>query len=96
MGSIIHINRRPQTWIVIDEHKKLTEKYGSEPIVKVRYGTFDDDPDGIVNLKMYMRRNIYENLLANKYNILRSCGQNLRVLDENNNVIEPLVDGIIY
>lgn len=96
MGSIVHINKKPKTWITLDEGKTLNDNYGNEPIIKIRYGSFDDDPDGFVYLEMYMRRNIYEKLISGEYNISSAHIRDLRVVDKHNTIIEPLADGVIY
>lgn len=92
MGSIIHINRNPSTWVIIDEGYVLTKAYGGESIVKIRYGSFCDDPDGLVDMEMYMRKHIYTGLISGKYKIAKEYRLTLRILDENNNVIEPIND----
>ena len=92
MGSIVHINRNPKTWVTIDEGYTLTGPYNYAPILKIRYGSFDDDPDGLVEMEMHMRKSIYENLMSGKYKVSREHIRELRVLDENNQIIEPIND----
>ena len=54
MGSIVSINMHPRSWNVEDRGLRLKKEYGECPIVKVRYGIFDDDPGGAFDLEMYM------------------------------------------
>ena len=96
MGSIIHINKKPKTWFTLDEGKMLNDNYGNEPIIKIRYGSCDDDPDGFVYLEMYMRRNIYEKLVSGEYNISRIHHRELKIVDRSGNIIAPISDGVIY
>lgn len=96
MGSIVHINRNPKAWHAFDEGYTLTGPYNYEPIIKVRYGTFDDDPDGLVDLEMDMRRSIYDKLINGTYKVSREYLRDFRVLDENNKIIEPIRDGVLY
>ena len=87
MGSIVYINKNPKTWVAIDEGYTLTGPYNYAPILKIRYGSFDDDPDGLVEMEMHMRKSIYENLMSGKYKVSREHTRELRVLDENNQII---------
>ena len=96
MGSIVYINKNPASWPAFDEGYTLTGCYGYEPLIKIRYGTFDDDPDGRIDLEIDMRKGIYNKLLEGRYKVSRDHLRDLRILDENNNVIEPIRDGTIY
>ena len=96
MGSIIYINKDPKTWPAFNEGYTLTGPYNYEPLIKVRYGTCDDDPDGVVDLEMDMRRTIYDNLVKGKYRVSKNSIRELKILDENNNIIEPIKEGVLY
>ena len=41
-------------------------------------------------MEMHMRKSIYENLMSGKYKVSKDHIRELRVLDENNNIIEPI------
>ena len=69
MGSICHIINDPKKWRFWETEKKLKPEYGGEILYKITYGTFDDDPIGVFNLEMYMRKSILDNLLNGKYTI---------------------------
>lgn len=90
MGSIVHINRNPKTWVAIDEGRTLTASYHYEPILKVRYGTFDDDPDGLVDMEMYMRKSIYDRLIMGEYKVAVSNVRDMQIIDSNNQIVKPI------
>ena len=98
MGSICHIVRNPKVWRFWETDKKLKHEYGGEILYKVVYGTFDDDPIGVFDLEMYMRKSILDNLLNGKYTIDTNSRweRKLIVLDESKNKIHPLKKDFCY
>lgn len=97
MGSICAINTNPATWTAYNSGRKLKPEFGGEPLMLVRYGTLDDDPDGQVDMEMYMRESVYNNLISGIYKINPDSKwqHRLIVVDTNNNVIQP-IGGICY
>jgi hypothetical protein len=95
MGSIIHVNKRPSTWPTIDEGYKLKQEFDNAEIIKIRYGSCDDDPDGCTDLEMYMRKSIYAKLISGEYTVSQSH-ISLRIVDKDNNVIPPVCPETIY
>ena len=98
MGSICHIVQNPKNWRYWETNRKLKSEYGGEMLCKIAYGTFDDDPIGVFDLEMYMRKSILDNLLNGKYIIDPESRwkRKLVVLDENKNKIEPLKEDFCY
>lgn len=97
MGSICHINTNPKTWVAFDSGLKLKPEFGGESLMTVRYGTFDDDPDGICDMEMYMRTSVYEGLLNGTYTVSPDSKwqHRLIVLDTNGQIV-PSVGGSCY
>lgn len=92
MGSICHIKNDPKTWTAIPSDKKTKPEYGSEPLVDITYGNFDDDPGGDFELTMLMRKSIYDRLLSGEYSIMpdSSILRCLRICDSAGRHIPPL------
>ena len=67
MGSICYINTNPKTWRAYDAQVKLKPEYSGEELMKICYGSLDDDPDGACDMEMFMRKSIYENLINGTY-----------------------------
>ena len=98
MGSICNIITKPQNWIAYDSGLKCKEKFGGEDLIKIKFGTFDDDPDGLSDMEMYIRKSIYEKLLNGTYTVSKesSLKRKLIILDENNFIVPSLSDENIY
>lgn len=92
MGNICFINRRPNTWPACLSKKVLKPEYGSESLIHIRYGTFDDYPDGAYELEMLMRRSVYNKLLSGEYSVDPDSNRlrRLMVIDRNGRAVEPL------
>lgn len=92
MGSICYVNKTPATWTVIESQKKLRPEYGSEPLLEVTYGIYDDDPDGPAEMKMYMRRSVYDMLISGRYTVSDDSKwrRKLILLDQGGRVVPPL------
>lgn len=96
MGSIYSINRRPETWPVLDEGLRTRPAYGGLPIVKITYGSLDDDPTGISDLTMYMRKHIYESLLDGTCKVGPDHIRLSVINTETGREIEPLMPEFCY
>lgn len=97
MGSICHINMNPTTWTAFDNGKRLKPEFGGEPLMTVRYGTLDDDPDGLVDLEMSMRKSVYDKLISGAYKISPDSRwrHKLIITDKDGNII-PSLAGTVY
>lgn len=97
MGSIYYINRNPHQWKVWESDKVLKPLYGSERLLNVVYGEYDDYPSGVCELEMYMRPSIYNKLLSGEYTVdpESTNRRSLIIRDKNNNEIKPLAS-IVY
>ena len=91
IGSICYINKNPRTWHSEETSLVTKKEYGSEELVKICYGEFDDFPAPF-ELTMLMRKSIYNKLISGEYKVSSDCHFNreLTVIDRNNNKIEPL------
>ena len=96
MGSIVYINKDPNKWSIIDNGLILNEENEFEPVIKIGYGTFDDDPCCTVDLYMYMRKSIYNLLLSGDYHVDKKSLRVLKINDKKGEYIHPLVDEMIY
>lgn len=98
MGSIVHIKSNPSTWTVYDSGKRCKEEYGGEKLLTVRYGTFDDDPDGPCDMEMYMRESVYQKLIDGDYVVSAESKfkHRLIILDCKTSKIVPSLGGTIY
>lgn len=92
MGSICYIDTNPNRWKVRETNKKLKEEYGGEELLEVCYGSLDDDPGGAFDMEMYMRKSIYEKLIAGKYKVSPESKwkRKLIVLDVAGNEVPPV------
>ena len=63
----------------------------------VRYGTLDDDPDGLVDLEMSMRKSVYDKLISGTYKISPDSRwrHKLIITDKDGNII-PSLAGTVY
>lgn len=97
MGSICHINKNPNTWTAFETNMQLKPEFGGEKLMKVRYGTFDDDPDGLCDMEMYMRPSVYNSLLNGTYTVSPDSARlhRLIILDVSGNVV-PALGGNCY
>lgn len=98
MGSMCHIKKDPKTWMQWPTSYQTRPDLGGEELVRVRYGTWDDDPGGAFDLEMLMRSGVYDKLLSKVYTVAPDSDQKrgLRVLDETGRLVEPLAEDTIY
>lgn len=96
VGSIYHINKRPETWPVTDKGIKLKPELGGEPLIEVIYGIGDDDYDGPYHLAMLMRESIYKGLLSKQFHVDTHNAIDLIILDSKNNPVTPIEPDTIY
>ena len=98
MGSIYHIETNPNRWPMFCSSKQLKPELGGDKLVTIRYGSCDDDPDGICGLDMYMREEVYQKLLSGEYKIHPDSRYRHRliVIDINGNVLPPIKEGFCY
>lgn len=98
MGSIVCINRKPETWSVLSGDWRLKESFGGDKLVKVRYGTFDDDPGGAFDLEMFMRSCIYDKLLSGEYRVSSDSvhQRTLLITDKAGNMVKPIKEDFCY
>ena len=98
MGSMCHIKKDPKTWMQWPTSYQTRPDLGGEELVRVRYGTWDDDPGGAFDLEMLMRSGGYDKLLSKVYTVAPDSDQKrgLRVLDETGRLVEPLAEDTIY
>ena len=96
MGSIYHINKNPEKWNAHYPGISLKPEHGGEPLLKIIYGTCDDDPGGIEELTMLMRKSVYEKIMNGEYSISTQSNRTLVVIDRNGNMIPPLNSDTIY
>lgn len=97
MGSICCINTNPNAWAAYDSGKHLKPEFGGEPLMTVRYGTFDDDPDGLIDLEMSMRKSVYDKLMNGTYKVSPDSRwrRQLIITDRDGNII-PSLAGSVY
>lgn len=69
MGSIWHIHSNVKLWKVYKTDKKLKEEYGGEELLRICYGSLDDDPVGICDLEMFMRQSVFQKVIEGEYKI---------------------------
>ncbi len=62
MGSIYSVNHRPNTWPYWPSGCTLKRQLGGENLVRVEYGTCDDE-DGVTRLDMLMRESVLHKCL---------------------------------
>ncbi len=97
MGSICTINTNPKTWRAYDAGLKLKQQYGGEELMKICYGTLDDDPDGACDMEMYMRKSVYENLMKGTYRVSEdSKWQKRLILIREDGSVVPSLGGHCY
>jgi hypothetical protein len=87
MGSIINIKTNPKSWY-IDETKTLSLKATGEPLVVAHVGVGDWDYLGSDDVVVYIRKSIYDKLVAGEYKV-RKNQVKLVVEDLNGNVVQP-------
>lgn len=99
MGSIIYIEKNPKKWKTIDSGSSLKQDL-NEKLLKITYGEFDDDPIGTYDIDMLMRKSVYDKLISGEYHIEDNTGKlkegDFCVIDKNNNLVNPMSDGLIY
>ena len=95
MGSICYIINNPENWYVFDSGKRLKPQFGGEALLEVRFGSFDDYPDGESEMKMYMRESVYQKLMRKEYKVspnskwkhrlilINGAGEEVPALDSN-------------
>lgn len=94
MGTLSYMERNPRRWYMYDEGLLL--KTG-ESIVQVTAGHTDDDYGGYGDIKFFIRKDIYDNLIAGKYTLsITSDSAWIVVFDEHGNEIPCLVRGYFY
>lgn len=98
MGSICHICKSPRAWLMWPTGYRTRSDLGGEELVRIRYGTWDDDPGGVFDLEMLMRRSVYDKLLSGVYTIAPDSDwkRSLHVLDESGELVVPLGEDAIY
>ena len=94
MGSIINIKTNPKSWY-IDETKTLSIKATGEPLVVAHVGVGDWDYLGSDDVVVYIRKAIYDKLVAGEYKVRRSQVK-LVVEDLNGNVVPPYHEELVY
>lgn len=67
MSSICFINTNPQAWRAYDAGMKLKPEYSGEELMKICYGSLDDDPDCACDMEMFMRKSVYDKLMDGTY-----------------------------
>ena len=97
MGSICHIKKNPKTWTAFETNMQLKPEFGGEKLMTVRYGTFDDDPDGLCDMEMYMRTSVYNALIQGTYTVSPDSARlhRLILLDADGKVV-PSLGGSCY
>lgn len=95
MGSITSINRRPNTWPVLDMNETL--KRNGEPVLRVTYGSCDDYPD-VCSLSTYMRESVYKKCLSGEYIVSpeSSFKQTLILATKDGRKVQPEMEGVVY
>ena len=90
MGSICWINANPEKWKVYKTGKKLKEECGGEDLLKVCFGTFDDE--GIYDMDMYMRPSVYQKIREGEYNVSPNSKwkRKLILVDKAGDEVPPL------
>lgn len=94
MGTICSINTRPNTWPAFTTEAKLKPEFGTDPLYVIHYGSLDDDPVGVSDLTMLMRKSIYDKLLSGEYVVSPDSNRvnRLIVLDRDGKTVQPLSD----
>lgn len=97
MGSIVSIIKNPKAWTTLETGEKLRPEYGSEPLLNVVYGSIDDDPDGLTEIHIKIRKSLMDNILTGKYSVTTHpyTEDPLRIYDAAGNRIPPVVPGVI-
>ena len=100
MGKIVHVVSDPQKWRIVNSGAFLKSNPNVE-LIKVVYGTFDDDPGGIFEIETWIRKDIYDRLMAGEYSlrINREHSQyafDFLVYNCHGDLIPPILDDAIY
>lgn len=96
MSSILSTNKNFLTWIYLGEYN-LKNSYSGEEVYKFIIGSCDDE-SGIYDIKLYIRKSIYDKLKSNEYIVDKNksqCG-NLVITDNKGILIKPLSEGYCY
>lgn len=96
MGSISYVDRDPSHWRVFDNGDRL--RATGEKLLSVCCGVTDDDPGGSVDITLYMRESVFEQLKAGRYRV--SMDSSFHgwpiILDQSGAVISPVKDYFCY
>ena len=97
MGSIWYISTNPMRWTAYETGTRLKEEYGGEELIKICYGSFDDDPGGSVDLEMLMRRSVYEKVMSGEYSVSPESKKRrkLILIDHSGKEVPPIA-GTVY
>lgn len=98
MGSICHIIKTPEKWAAFDTGKRMKPEFGGEALYKVRYGKFDDYPEGITDMEILMRETIYAKTMSGQYHVSNESKykHTLILLDKDGTKVLPLEQGVCY
>lgn len=99
MGRISNFNLRPGTWPAVPGVGVTRPAYGSYPLVRVEYGTYDDGETGSCPMSILMRKPVYDGLVSGKYRLDAKATlseQTLVVMDGCDNRLQPLAKDVVF
>ena len=85
MGITIGIYEDAKKWKVVND-KEVVVVPCNEPLIKVRIGEADYDWQGTWDIEIYMRKYIYDKLIAGEYTAHNNGGE-LLIKDEKGNEV---------
>ncbi len=90
MGSICWIEKDPQKWRVYNSGKRLKEEFGGEELLKIIFGSFDDEC--LCEMEMYMRPSVYEKVLKGEYSVSPESKwkHDLILIDKDGKKVPPI------
>lgn len=99
MGCISNFNLRPGTWPAVPGVGVTRPAYGSYPLVRVEYGTYDDGETGSCPMSILMRKPVYDGLVSGQYRLdakTTLSEQTLVVMDGCGNRLQPLAKDVVF
>jgi hypothetical protein len=96
MNGMLFINANSQNWIETGRKCNLSIENGE--LTEVIIGVANYRHLEACNFKVWIRKNIYDNIMKKLYKVdnMAAYGSRLSILDENNKKVEPIIENYIY
>ena len=90
MGSICYIQTVPSEWTAWQAGLRLVDSLGGEDLVRVRFGSFDDET--LSDMEMYMRQSIFDKVMSGEYRVSPNSKwkKKLVLIDKHGNEVAPI------